>query len=112
MAKRRRINPNRFKQQDDKGLFSFDPIRRRLFKWGMIAGAAGGFFMLRPEIVWQIVGVFIVVLISNYHINRASRQIPRWQATIISFLGAMAAIMLVVFVGTVAITYLGRGSSG
>ncbi len=107
MAKKPKLDPNRFKKGtkpakklDGKGLFSFDPIRRDLFKWGLVAGASGGFLMLQPGIFWQITGVFVVVFIANYHISKASKQIPRWQATIISFIGAMVAIVLMALLTT------------
>ena len=109
MAKRRRLDPNRFKKQDDKGLFSFDPVRKNLFKWGIIAGAAGGLFMLSPGWIWQIVGVFTVVLISNHHINKAAQRIPRWHATIVSFLGVMLALFGVIALGNLLIAYLQTG---
>jgi hypothetical protein len=111
--KRRKINPNRFQTKDDKGIFSFDPIRRDVFKWGLVAGAVGGFFMLRPEIFWQIIGVFAVVFISNYHIAKAARRIPRWHATIVSFLGVIIALFGVIILGTIILTYLqGREAGG
>lgn len=113
MAKKKRskLDPNRFQQQDDGRLFSFDPIRRDLFKWGLIAGAAGGLFMMRPEILWQIVGVAAVVFISNYHINKASRRIPRWHATIIAFIGVFIAMFGVIIAGTIIISYLQAGEA-
>ena len=103
------MDPNRFKKQDDKGLFSFDPVRRNLFKWGIIAGAAGGLFMLWQDWIWQIVGVFTVVLISNHHINKAAQRIPRWHATIISFLGVMVALFSVIAIGNLLTAYLQSG---
>lgn len=105
MAKRRKLNPNRFQQQDGKGLFSFDPVRRNLFKWGMIAGVAGGVFMFQDNLIVQIVGVFIIVAISNHHINKASRRIPRWHAALISFLGVIVALFVVVLAGTIIRAY-------
>jgi len=105
VTKKRKLNPNRFQKQDESSLFTFDPIRRDLFKWGLIAGAAGGFFMLQQNFIWQIVGVVIVVLVSNYHIGNASRRIPRWHATIFSFAGVMVAIIVVILVGTVMLAY-------
>jgi hypothetical protein len=111
LAKRKKLDPNRFRKEDDKGLFSFDPIRRSAFTWGLIAGGAGGLFMLQPEIVWQIVGVFAVVLISNYHINKAARRIPRWHATVISFLGVMLAMFGVIILGTIVLAYVRAGGT-
>ncbi len=111
MAKsRKKLNPNRFQKQDDKGLFSFDTHRRQAFKWGLVAGAAGGVFMLQPEnLILQIVGVFVIVLISNYHINKISRRIPRLHATIISFLGVILALFAMVIVSTLFLTLVQRG---
>jgi hypothetical protein len=110
--KRRKIDPNRFLKKDDKGVFSFDPVRRDVFKWGVFAGAVGGFLMLRPEIFWQIIGVFAVVFISNYHIAKASRRIPRWHATVVSFLGVMIAMFGVIILGTIILAYLQAGRAG
>lgn len=115
MAKKRRrpkLDPNRFVKQDDKSLFSFDPLRRQTFMWGAVAGATGGFFMLRPEIVWQIVGVAAVVFISNYHISKAAQRIPRWHATIISFLGVIVAMFGVIIIGTIVFAYVDAGGTG
>lgn len=105
MAKKKKIDPNRFHKQDDKGLFTFDPIRLDVFKWGLIAGLVGGSFMLYENLLAQIVGVFIIVFISNYHISKASRRIPRWHATIISFIGVMVAMVGVIVIGTTLIAY-------
>ncbi len=120
MAKRRRaksqkkdnkkLNPNRFQKLDDKNLFSFDPIRRDVFKWGMVAGATGGIFMIRSDqIFWPIIGVAAVVFISNYHINKASQRIPRLHATVMSFLGVLIAMFGVIIVGTIILAYLEAG---
>lgn len=100
MAKRRRMDPNRFQQQDAQGLFSLDPIRRNLLKWGLIAGAAGGIFMIQQQVVWQIIGVFTAVFISNYHISRAARHIPRWHAAVLSFIGMAVAMFAVLIAGS------------
>lgn len=111
MAKKRKLNPNRFQKQAEGGLFSFDPVRRQVLLWGLLAGALGAFFMIQAQLWWQIVGVFIVVFVSNYHINRAARLIPRWQATVLSFAGALVAIMVVSVVGTLVLAYLqGNGA--
>lgn len=110
MAKRqkKKLDPNRFQKQDDKGILSFDPVRRSAFLWGLLAGAVGGFFMLRQDtIIWPIIGVFAVVLISNYQINKVSRRIPRFQATIISFAGVMIAMFAVIIVGTIVLAFIG-----
>lgn len=100
MAKRRRIDPNRFQKQDEQKLFALDPIRRDVILWGLIAGAAGGFFMLQPQIVWQIVGVFTAVFISNYRISRAARRIPRWHAAVLSFIGMAIAMFSMLIIGS------------
>lgn len=113
MAKRRKLDPNRFKKEDENGVFSFDPIRRDLFKWGLIAGGLGGALMLNPGIVWQILGIVAVVFISNHHINKAARRIPRWHAAVMSFLGVMLAMFGVIFLGSMIIAYVqGTGSVG
>jgi hypothetical protein len=46
-----------------------------------------------------------VVFVSNYHIGRAARRIPRWQATVLSFAGVLAALMVVTVVGTLVLAY-------
>lgn len=113
MAKRRKLDPNRFKTEDQNGMFSFDPIRRGLFKWGLIAGGLGGALMLNPSIFWQIMGVLVVVSISNHHINKAARRIPRWHAVINSFLGVMLGMFGMILLGSMIIAYLqGTWSSG
>ena len=107
MAKKRKLNPNRFQPQADQSLFSLDPIRRDVIKWGLLAGAVGALFMLQPQFVWQFVGVVLVVFVANYHISKAARRIPRWHATILSFLGVMVAMVVVMVIGTVIMAYLG-----
>jgi hypothetical protein len=109
MAKKRKVNPNRFQKQDQSGLFSFDPVRRDVLKWGVIAGAVGGVFMLQRGLLWQIVGIFAIVFISNYHISRAARRMPRWHAAIYSFVGMMAAFLAITMAGTAVLAYLGPG---
>ena len=111
MAKRKRLDPNRFQQKDDKGLFTFDPLRRRVFVWGLVAGASGGICMLRTELFWQVLGVFLVVMISNYHINKASRQIPRLHATVWAFAGVLPAMFGVIMTGTIFIAFLQVGAN-
>jgi hypothetical protein len=111
VARKRRLDPKRFQPKDDKGLFSFDPIRRYVFKWGLIAGATGGLFMLRSEFVWQLIGVFAVVFISNYHINKAAQRIPRWHATIVSFIGVLIGMFGVILLGSVIMVYLQTGGA-
>ncbi len=110
--KKKKLNPNRFQKQDDKGLLSFDPIRREVFIWGLVAGAAAGFFMIRQEILWQILGVIVIVLISNRQIEKASRRIPRWHAVIFSFVGVMIALLATVFIGTIIANYFQWGGVG
>ncbi len=105
MAKKRKLDPNRFQQQAEGGLFSFDPARRQVLLWGLIAGAIGAFFMIQTQLWWQIVGVLVVVFVSNYHIGRAARRIPRWQATVLSFAGVLVALMVVTVVGTLVLAY-------
>lgn len=105
MAKRRKLDPNRFQKTDNKSLFSFDPVRRDVLKWGAIAGAAGGFFFLYQNLIAQILGVFVIVLVSNYHISKASRRIPRWHATIVSFIGVTVALFSVIIAGTIIIAF-------
>lgn len=107
MAKKRKVDPNRFQKQDQQSLFSFDPARRYVLKWGGIAGAVGGVFMLQQGLLWQIVGVFAIVFISNYHISRAARRIPRWHAAIFSFVGMMIAFLVITMAGTAMLAYLG-----
>lgn len=113
MAKRqRKLDPNRFQQQDSKGLFSFDPVRRNTFKWGLIAGAAGGLLMVQVGTIWQILGVLAVVLISNYQIAEATKRIPRWHATVISLVGAMIAMFGIIVLATILMVYFQFGASG
>jgi len=107
MAKKRKNNPNRFKKMDNGHLFSFDPVRREVFKWGLIAGLSGGLFMLQQKLVWQIIGIFAVVFISNHRVNKAANRIPRWHATILSFIGAAIALFGVIISGTIIFAYLG-----
>ncbi len=94
-----KLSPTRFQKQDDKGLFSFDATRKYVFKWGLITGAIGGFFMVGQQdtYIWPIVGVMSVVFISNYHINKASLRIPRWHATFWAFLGVAFCALLIFF---------------
>jgi hypothetical protein len=105
VSKKKKTNPNRFQKLDDQRLFAFDPIRRSVFTWGLIAGAIGGLFIVQANLLWQFVGVFSVVFISNHHITKASRRIPRWHATILSFVGVTLAIFSVILVGSVVIAY-------
>ena len=113
MAKRRKLDQNRFRKKDEHGIFSFDPIRRDLFKWGIIAGAIGGALMLNPGTIWQIAGVFAVVLISNYHINKAARRIPRWHAVVVSFLAVILSMFGVILLGSLLFAYTqGTGDTG
>ena len=70
--------------------------------------------MIRQDsIVWSIVGVAIVVFMSNYHIGKASQRIPRLHATVMSFLGVVIAMFGVIILGTIVVAYLqGGGGSG
>jgi hypothetical protein len=105
LAKRQKFDPNRFQKKDNKSLLSFDPIRRDVLIWGIIAGTVGGFLMIQQQLVWQILGVFVVVFVANYHISKATRYIPRWQATILSFIGMSLAMFGVIVIGTIIIAY-------
>jgi hypothetical protein len=107
VAKKRKTNPNRFQKQDEQRLFTFDPVRRNVLLWGVATGAVGGLFMLQQGLLWQLVGVFAIVFISNYHISRAARRIPRWHAAIFSFVGMMVAVFAIVLVGTTLMVYFG-----
>ena len=122
MAKRRKpkpkkksskkINPNRFQKQDELGLFSFDPIRRDVFKWGLLTGAVGGIFMtVQNSIIWPIIGVAIVVFGLNYHISKASQRIPRLHATVMSLLASLIAMVVVIIVGSIVIAFINAGAS-
>ncbi len=103
MAKKRKNDPNRFKTSKPQGLFSFDPIRRNVFIWGLVAGAVGGFFIIQQQVIWQIAGVLSSVFIANYHITQAARRIPRWQAAVISFIGMALAMFTLIIVGSLII---------
>lgn len=105
MAKRRR-KVDRKRDPDQKGIFGLNPIQQDVLKWGLVAGAAGGLFIIQGRIVWQIVGVFAAVFISNYQITKAAHYIPRWQATAISFIGMIVAMLGVSIIGTVLLAYL------
>lgn len=67
--------------------------------------------MLRSEFVWQLIGVFAVVFISNYHINKAAQRIPRWHATIVSFIGVLIGMFGVILLGSVIMVYLQTGGA-
>jgi len=68
--------------------------------------------MIRQDsIIWSIVGVAIVVFVSNYHISRASQKIPRVHATVMSFLGVFMGMFGVIIVGTVVLAYLQTGGT-
>jgi hypothetical protein len=111
LAKRRRHHPNKFQQEEEQGLFSFGPVRKHVFKWGLIAGAIGGIFMIRPDFISQVIGVLVVVIVSNYHINKATQYISRWPATIASFLGVLIGMFGVIIIGTIILAYFGVESS-
>lgn len=66
--------------------------------------------MLRSTpIIWPIIGVATIVIVTNYHINKASQHIPRLHATVISFIGVLIAMFGVIIVGTVILAYLAAG---
>ena len=67
--------------------------------------------MILPELFWQIVGVFAVVFISNHHINKASQRIPRWQATIVSFMGVLIGMFGIIIIGSIVLVYFQTGSA-
>jgi len=110
--KQRKLDPNRFKKEaqlDNLGLFSFDSIRRELFIKGLLVGASGSFFMLRPEFLWQMIGMGIVVMISNYHIQQATQQISRWHAIAMTFAGLILGMLTVLTIGNIMVAfYLAR----
>lgn len=92
-------------QSDKNSLLSFNPTRRDVLKWSAVTGACGGLLMIQAQVIWQIIGVFIVVFVSNYHISKAARHMPRWQATIIAFVGVLAAMFGVIIIGALVIAY-------
>lgn len=66
--------------------------------------------MIRQDsILWSIVGVAIVVFVSNYHISRASHKIPRIHATVMSFLGVFIGMFGMIIVGTIALAFFQTG---
>jgi hypothetical protein len=75
----------------------------------LIAGLSGGLFMLQQQLLWQVMGIFAVVFISNHHINKAARRIPRWHATILSFAAVTVAMFGVIIIGTIIMAYYGLG---
>jgi hypothetical protein len=75
-------------------------------KWGAIAGFGGGFLMIQPQVIWQIMGVFVTVFLANYHISKAVRHIPLWQAIVIAGIGVLTAMFGVIVIGTIVIAYL------
>ncbi len=110
--KKRKLNPNRFQQQDEQHLFAFDPIRRELFQWGMIAGAIGGLFLAQDGFVWQIIGFLLIFFIIGHRIEKAAQQIPRWQAILLAFIGSLPAMLLVIFFSRLILVNLYGGSPG
>ena len=110
MAKRKRnLNPNRFQKQDDKGLFSFDEIRKDLFKWGLVAGGTGGVFFIQSGFIWQIVGFLAIFFITSRQIEKAARRVPRWHAVFYCLIGTMAAMFVVIIIGNLILVYLFGG---
>ncbi|MDM8527611.1 hypothetical protein QUF58_05295 [Anaerolineales bacterium HSG24] len=93
--RRTKLNPNRFKQEPelaDLGLFAFDPIRLKVFQWGLIAGLLGSLFTAQAEFWARMFGMLIIVLLANYQINQASKVIPRWHAATLAILGIVSAV--------------------
>ncbi|MDM8520502.1 hypothetical protein QUF64_10675 [Anaerolineales bacterium HSG6] len=93
--KRTKLDPNRFKKKselDDLGIFAFDPIRQKVFIWGLIGGLIGSIFTAQPEFWARMFGLVIMVLPANYQIGIASKQIPRWHAAAMALLGLLLAI--------------------
>ncbi len=105
----KKLNPNRFQKQDEQGLFSFDPIRRDILKWGLIAGAIGGLFIIQPPLWSKILGTFIVVVIANYHTRKATRRIAPWQAIILTYIGVFIAMVSMAAIGSVILSFLQTG---
>ncbi len=104
MTKKRRPNSQSI-QQNNNNLFSFDSIRRDVLLWGGGAGVIGGIFMVQQQMVWQLLGVFVIVFFANFQISRAARRIPRWQAAALSFIGLSTAMFAVIVVGTLIMAY-------
>jgi hypothetical protein len=109
--KQAKLDPNRFKKEmkieiDDLGMFSFDPIRQELFKWGLVSGIMGSLFTIRPELWAKVFGIIIIVVVCNYHIAKASHRIPRWHAVVVTFIGLLASIPIVMIVNAVTKTAL------
>jgi len=86
-------------------------MRRALFRQGIVAGAAGGFFMIFEQVIWQIIGALIVVVIANYYISRAARHMPRLHATVFGFAGVALGMFGMIIIGTIVITYYRTGLS-
>ena len=105
MTKKRKSDLNRFQQSETNNLFSLNPAHRNVMKWSAISGACGGLLMIQPQVLWQIIGVFIVVFVSNYHISKAARYIPRWQAAIITIIGVLTAMFGVIIIGAIFMAY-------
>jgi uncharacterized membrane protein len=101
LTKKRKSDLNRFQQPENNSLFSLNSAQRNVMKWGAISGVCGGFLMIQPQVLWQIIGVFIVVFVSNYHISKAARDIPRWQATVITIISVLTAMFGVIIIGAI-----------
>jgi len=111
VAKRKRkLDPHRFVKQDEQPLFAFDPIRRELFQWGMIAGAIGGLFLSQEGFIWQILGYLIIFLIMGRRVDKAAQRIPRWHAIVITFVGTLPVMILVIFFSRLILANLGGGT--
>ena len=112
MAKKKRsLNPNRFQQAGDQKFFSFDPVRQEIFKWGAIAGTAGGLLLAQEGFIWQILGFLAIFLISGRQIDKAAQRIPRWHAVAFSLLGTMPTMLVMVVVVRLILASLSGGAS-
>lgn len=76
-----------------------------------MAGAAGGFFMIFEQVIWQIIGVLIVVVVANYYISKAAQHMPRLYATVFGFAGVALGMFGMIIIGTIVITYYQTGLS-
>lgn len=66
--------------------------------------------MIQEQIAWQIVGLFVVLFVGNYHVAKAARYIPRWQAALVSFIGVIIALVGVIIIS--ALVLASYGSAG
>lgn len=108
-----KLNPNRFKQEpqsDDLGMFSFDPIRTKLFLWGVTSGVAGGILSINGSFVWQMIIVVVVTLTCNYQIAVASQKIPRPHAITMALLGLAVAMLIIGVINTTILPLIGQAA--